>query len=427
MMTTLSIRLLGHFQLICDGEPVAKSLRSRQQSLLAYLLIHRHRAHSRRSIAFLFWPDSNEKQAHTNLRTLLTSLHKDFPESKHFLQVNRKMLQWNIDQTFKLDIALFAELIQQAEKAESTGNIIEAIKALKQAIDLYSADLLPELHDDWILAAQQNLHNQFFMAAERLIKLLRYQCDYVAAIHYAKRLLQHDPLSETTYYQLMELHFLNGDRTSVLRVYQTCQEVIKKELEVEPSPAIQELYERLINLAPFKVKNPELTNGLAITSISIAQQRESEQLVTISRHLAEAQLHFAGATYFLVSLSKRLAKQNHLELAWNLLDQAFAMITDPAEHIWEAELHRTMGNLLWQQGNQIADVEACFVQAIEIARSQNAQFLELSATVNLCTLWQQQGKHREAYQQIAQFYTRFAPGFEALDLNSLNTLLGDLL
>jgi DNA-binding SARP family transcriptional activator len=91
---TLHIKLLGDFRLVYGDEPVTSIDTPRLQSLLAYLLLHRDAPQSRHRLAFLFWPDSQEAQALTNLRNLLYRLRHDLPDADLFLYVDRNTLQW---------------------------------------------------------------------------------------------------------------------------------------------------------------------------------------------------------------------------------------------------------------------------------------------------------------------------------------------
>ncbi len=47
------------------------------------------------------------------------------------------------------------------------------------------------------------------------------------------------------------------------------------------------------------------------------------------------------------------------------------------------------------------EAEACFRQAIDVARHQHAKSLELRAVMSLSRLWQTQGKRAEARQMLA--------------------------
>ena len=235
MISTLNVYLLGGFRLLYDGAPATTLNTSRLQSLLAYLILHGHAPQSRHSLAFLLWPNSTEAQAHTNLRTLVHRLRQALPEADRFLHADTQTLQWLSNAPFTLDVADFENAISFANSST----------ALRQAVDLYRGDLLPGCYDDWVLPERERLRQTFGEALERLLLLLERVQDYPTAIHYAHRLLWHDPLHETTYRHLMFLHALNGDRADALRVYQTCVAVLRRELAVEPSPITCDLYQRL--------------------------------------------------------------------------------------------------------------------------------------------------------------------------------------
>jgi predicted ATPase len=97
------------------------------------------------------------------------------------------------------------------------------------------------------------------------------------------------------------------------------------------------------------------------------------------------------------------------------------------ERFSEAELYRLKGELLQQaDGKGQKDAEACFLTAIEVARSQNAKSWELRAVLSLSRLWQQQGKRKEARQMLAEVYGWFSEGFDTADLQGAKALLAVL-
>ncbi len=81
--------------------------------------------------------------------------------------------------------------------------------------------------------------------------------------------------------------------------------------------------------------------------------------------------------------------------------------------------------LLLSDGNK-SEAEACFKQAIEIARGQSAKFFELRAAVDFARLWQGQGKRAEARELLAPVYGWFTEGFDTADLKNAKALLDDL-
>jgi predicted ATPase len=66
---------------------------------------------------------------------------------------------------------------------------------------------------------------------------------------------------------------------------------------------------------------------------------------------------------------------------------------------------------------------ACFRQAIDIARHQQAKSLELRAAMSLGRMWQRQGETEPARQLLAEVYAWFTEGFDTADLQEAKALL----
>ena len=248
MAPVLHIRLLGDCSLCYDGAPAVTEVNTpRLQSLLAYLLLHRAAPQSRSHVAFQFWPDSTEAQAHSNLRTLLHRLRQALPDADQFISVEGQTLQWRQEVPYTLDVAAFEQAVSRAER---TGEEAARRAALERAIELYGGELLPSCYDDWILPQRERLHQAYVRAMEQLIQLLEEEREYDQALRYAQRLLRDDPLHEAGYRRLMRLRALSGDRAGALRVYHDCVTVLQRELGVEPSPATQRAYERVLRVEP---------------------------------------------------------------------------------------------------------------------------------------------------------------------------------
>jgi predicted ATPase len=92
-----------------------------------------------------------------------------------------------------------------------------------------------------------------------------------------------------------------------------------------------------------------------------------------------------------------------------------------------AEAYRLQGAFLLRQAvPEVAQAEACFQQALAVARRQQARSYELRAAVSLSRLWQQQGKRAEARELLAPIYGWFTEGFETADLQDAKALLEGL-
>jgi predicted ATPase len=131
--------------------------------------------------------------------------------------------------------------------------------------------------------------------------------------------------------------------------------------------------------------------------------------------------------YFLARLAEAYGKEERSEAGLHLLDEALTLADKHREYWWEAELHRLKGVFRLQQAVPDAEqAEACFQQALDIARRQEAKSLELRAAMSLARLWQHQGKRAEARELLAPIYGWFTEGFDTADLQEAKALLEEL-
>jgi predicted ATPase len=112
------------------------------------------------------------------------------------------------------------------------------------------------------------------------------------------------------------------------------------------------------------------------------------------------------------------------EDALQALTEAHTRVEQHEERWWEAEIHRLQGVVLLRQTmTPQAKAEACFQQALDVARRQEAKSLELRAAMSLASLWQQQDKQVEALALLAPIYGWFTEGFDTADIQEAKALL----
>jgi DNA-binding SARP family transcriptional activator len=233
-MSRLDIRLLGEFAIFNDGVPLTTINSQRLQCLLAYLLLHRDAPVARQRLAFLFWPDSTEAQARSNLRNLLHALSQALANGEQFLDANGQTVQWRAGTPYTLDVDLLLAALNKVQTASD----------LQQALDLYRGPLLSSCYDDWIVPERERLEQQVADVLQRFIDRWEKEGGYRDAIAFAQFLVRRDPLREDLYRQIMRLYALSGDRAGIARTYKECRDVLKRELEVEPSRQTVQAYEK---------------------------------------------------------------------------------------------------------------------------------------------------------------------------------------
>ena len=172
-----------------------------------------------------------------------------------------------------------------------------------------------------------------------------------------------------------------------------------------------------------------LAQGIVYRGWALAEQGQREEGIAQMRQglaawrAAGAEL---GRPYYLALLAGAHGEEGQAEAGLAVLAEALATVKETGECNYEAELYRLRGELLLMMGAAESEIEACFRQAIEVARQQDAKSWELRATMSLCRLWQKQGKGEESRQVLADIYGWFSEGFDTPDLKEAKALLDEL-
>jgi predicted ATPase len=130
---------------------------------------------------------------------------------------------------------------------------------------------------------------------------------------------------------------------------------------------------------------------------------------------------------YLAQLAEAYGQVGQVGEGLHLLTEALAVVDTTGGRFYEAELHRLHGVLLLRQTVPEAQAaEACFQQALAVARRQQAMSWELRTAMSLAGLWQEQGKHDQARELLTPIYGWFTEGFDTADLQEARALLDEL-
>jgi DNA-binding SARP family transcriptional activator len=209
----LQIELLGGFSITHNGRALGFPS-GRTRLLLVYLLLHPGPI-PRSRLADVFWPDSGEEQARTNLRRELHNLKRHLPLSDRILEVTSKTIGLASDAPLSVTLDGVQEL-------------------------------LPEEDAEWLLPIRQRLQDERAHRLELDINSAETAGDFARALAGLRELLTLDPLREDLHRQKMRLLFARGDRSGAMLAYDDCIAVLDQELGIEPSPPTRRLHEQLL-------------------------------------------------------------------------------------------------------------------------------------------------------------------------------------
>jgi predicted ATPase len=113
--------------------------------------------------------------------------------------------------------------------------------------------------------------------------------------------------------------------------------------------------------------------------------------------------------------------------ALNAVDSALRAGERSGSRTWLAAALHIKGKFLASMASERwPDAEACFMEALEVARTQQAKSLELRAATGLARLWCIEGRREAARDLLAPVYRWFTEGFDTPDLKDAKALLAEL-
>ncbi len=297
----LIIKAFGGFSITAGDYELDGFKRTRVQELLVYLLLNRGQSIGRSQIASLFWPETSQKQAFSNLRNLLYCLRQDFQDHDQFIAADNQNITWIEDSLFWFDVAEFNFNLAKAAITEADRKRLDYLEA---AVNLYGGDLLPGNYSKWLLVEREQLAQALNAALGELITLYESRCQYQPAIQHAQVLMQRDPLHEPTCAQLMRLQALNKDRTAAFETYQLYVKLLQDELGLPPSRSLRDFHEQLLQYDSFP-RSKTTSNRLETLvgrekswkTLQKAWQKayQEPQLVVISGEVGIGKTHLAEA------------------------------------------------------------------------------------------------------------------------------------
>jgi DNA-binding SARP family transcriptional activator len=240
-LTELNLQVLGAFR-VQDAAGAEIRIASRKgRALLAYLALRPGESHSRDRLATLLWEDADEDLARTSLRQALAALRKSLPVDAH------KALLADTE-SVGIDPAIVRSDLHAFRRALNAGTRT----SLQEAMGHYRGDLLDGFDarstafDEWLTSERLTLRKELSDALNKLAELCVANGDSDGALTAATKLVALEPLNEAAHRRVMDLHAKRNAYAEALRQYRVCRDVLRRELDVAPEPATEQLYRDLM-------------------------------------------------------------------------------------------------------------------------------------------------------------------------------------
>lgn len=264
------LTLLGGLDITLDGTKLQGFVSRKALALLVYLAVT-GRAHRREALAGMLWGDRPQAHAASDLRVALSNLRRLLPG---YLQTDRQTVALQPPAPLWVDVL-------ELEQAVSSSRGPDDLAGLERALELYRGPFVEGFHlhgapafDEWVLVEQERLRSMAVQALRRLAQRRAARGEYAAAIAAARRLVALDPWHEEAHRELMGLLALSGQRSAALSQYETCRQLLAKDLGLEPLEETIALYERIRD-TPGALSPPPLeTTAWGPASLPFVGRRE---------------------------------------------------------------------------------------------------------------------------------------------------------
>jgi DNA-binding SARP family transcriptional activator/tetratricopeptide (TPR) repeat protein len=240
-LTQLVLQLLGGFA-VRDTAGTELRIASRKgRALLAFLAARAGETHSRDRLASLLWEEADEELARTSLRQALAAIRKALPVDAHPVLISDPdSLRLDPD-LIETDIALLRRSLITGTRAALQEGMAHHRGEFLEGLDARSTS-----YDEWLNQERQALRRQLADALQKLSALCSAQEDFDGALAASSRLVSLEPLNEAAHRTVMELQARRHAYADALRQYQICRDILRRELDVAPEPATEQLYRDLM-------------------------------------------------------------------------------------------------------------------------------------------------------------------------------------
>jgi DNA-binding SARP family transcriptional activator len=240
-MFRLDLALLGGFRATLDGEDLQFATR-KSEAMLAYLAMPPGQMHPREKLAVLLWGESGEEQARQSLRQTLFTLRKTLNAAGEII-VSGEGERIGLDRSaVRVDVERFRELAARGTD-----------EALLEAANLYRGEFLEGLSvsevgfEDWVAIEREKLRETALTLFSTIVDRQTNAGKSEDAVQTSLRILAIDPTRESTHRMLMRLYVLQGRREAAIKQFQTCREVLRRQLDVEPEEETKKLFDEILD------------------------------------------------------------------------------------------------------------------------------------------------------------------------------------
>ena len=231
----LKIHLLGQFLVFICGHAVPESaIKGRKaRSLLKLIALQRNCQVVRDHAMDALWPDLDAAAAASQLYKALHHIRKAFDlqydGASEWIEITDDLIMLAPPGPIVTDIRTF-------EQSARAGLRNQDMTELETAASVYAGDLLPmDFYAEWASLPREHYRQLYLDVLIALARRYEARGELSEAAEMLRLALEKDPVLETAHRGLMRIFARRGQPTRALRQYELCRDVLRRDLDMEPS------------------------------------------------------------------------------------------------------------------------------------------------------------------------------------------------
>jgi LuxR family maltose regulon positive regulatory protein len=232
----LKVYAFGEGRVVRDGHALSSSdwQAAMAKELFFYILLHGPL--ERDAIGVIFWPELSAKKMTNSFHTTLHRMRQAVGSQVVIAEGGYYRLG---DVSYWFDVEEFEASVTRARLLSPHDWQTEDL--WQRALALYRGDFLPEVERTWCVPRRETLREMYIEALVGMGRCHEARRAFERAVEWYRQALAVDELREDVHRRIMHCYAEAGQRTKALAQYRCCQELLRDELGLEPSPETRQL------------------------------------------------------------------------------------------------------------------------------------------------------------------------------------------
>jgi ATP/maltotriose-dependent transcriptional regulator MalT/DNA-binding SARP family transcriptional activator len=239
MLPAVRAFALGRGNVVVGERPVSDlEWRSEKSKEMFFLLLSREESVAKEEIFAALWPDLPESKCNSNFHSSLYRLRRAL---FHECVVREPDGSYGLNSrgVFESDVQAFNRAMLAADVARDGD---ERLLRLEEAVALYKGPFMSATYSEWVEPIRRELEERYIEALNELGARKLKDGAYEEGLVLFKSLESVDPFSEAAAAGIMRCHLGQNDGPAAARHYRRFRQLLRDELDEEPSERLQTLY-----------------------------------------------------------------------------------------------------------------------------------------------------------------------------------------